>query len=189
MPEGRRGGMVRARSGLFVTGGLLTVLGAILVFALKDPNEAIGSVELQPLGGILMVAGILLIAVAGISLMGGGNGNGGNNGVNLDNIRTVGGLVAVVAALIAVTALTIYTLAALDSSKENTVVGVTSSAFGIISAVTGAYLGIKITADTQREATNVLEKVADKEAELGRPNKGAKRKEEEQTDPSLGTGN
>lgn len=144
---------------LVIIGFAIALLGAVLVFTLDDSEATLlDSVRWQPLGGVLLAAGALLMLGAVIGMIG-----GGGDGVSLDSIRTVGGLIAVVAALIAVTALTIYTLSQLDSSKENTVVGVTSSAFGIISAVVGAYLGIKITADSSRDAKKMTEAQRDVE--------------------------
>jgi len=144
---------------LVIVGFAIALIGAVLVFTLDDSGATLlDSVRWQPLGGVLLAAGALLMLGAVVGMMG-----GGGNSVNLDSIQTVGGLIAVVAALIAVTALTIYTLTELESTDGNTAVAVTSSAFGIISAVVGAYLGIKITADTNREATAGLRKVVDAE--------------------------
>lgn len=67
---------------------------------------------------------------------------------NAESIRSVGGLIAVVVAVIAVTALAIATMAFIDSAKDaNAEIPLATAAFGVISALVGAYLGIKIGTD------------------------------------------
>jgi hypothetical protein len=68
-------------------------------------------------------------------------------------LQAIGGLIAVAIGVTAVTALAIITITRFGSDDKDSIVAVTSSAFGIISAVVGAYLGIKITADTSDKAT------------------------------------
>lgn len=69
-----------------------------------------------------------------------------------ESIRSIGGLVAVVVGVTAITVLAIVTMALVDGNKEvaNTLIPLTTSAFGVISAVVGAYLGIKIGADQSK---------------------------------------
>jgi hypothetical protein len=64
------------------------------------------------------------------------------------SIRTVAGLVAVGFGVLAITVLAVATMAFVDSGKDaTTLIPLTTAAFGVISAVVGAYLGIKIGTD------------------------------------------
>jgi hypothetical protein len=72
--------------------------------------------------------------------------------MNVGSLKAISGLIAVVVAVLAVAGLTAFTLTQLGSGNKDSIVAVTTSAFGIISAVVGAYLGIKITADTSDKA-------------------------------------
>ncbi len=128
------------------------LVGAVLAFALKDSDASVLGVSLQPFGGVLFAAGVLLIAGVGIGSIGDGDGGGG--GPSADGIKSVGGLIAVVVGIVAVTALTVVTLTQLGTANKDSVVAVTSSAFGIISAVVGAYLGIKISSETTAKASD-----------------------------------
>jgi apolipoprotein N-acyltransferase len=68
-----------------------------------------------------------------------------------ESIQSVGGLVAVLFGVFAITALAISTMAFIDSGKDaNTMIPLTTAAFGVISAVVGAYLGIKIGTDQSK---------------------------------------
>lgn len=139
-----------------LVGLLFAVVGAVLALALKSEDPSALGVRLEPLGGVLFALGVLMMAAAALSSVtgGGGGGGGGGSGGGTDptSLKSIGGLIAVVTAITAVTALTIVTLTQLGSNKDS-IVAVTSSAFGIISAVVGAYLGIKITADTSAKST------------------------------------
>jgi hypothetical protein len=146
-----------------VGGFLFALVGAVLAFALKDSDAAVLGVRLQPLGGVLFAVGALIIAAAAIGSIGDGKGSAASNA---EGIKSIGGLIAVVVGITAVTALTIVTLTRLDN--KDSAVAVTSSAFGIISAVVGAYLGIKISSDN---AANADEEV--KKAALGEAKKAA----------------
>ena len=65
-----------------------------------------------------------------------------------ESIRSVGGLVVVVIGVLAVTTLAIVTMALIRSGKDaNSMIPLATAAFGVISAVVGAYLGIKIGSD------------------------------------------
>jgi hypothetical protein len=143
------------RSTLTLAAGFLFALvGAVLAFALEDSDASVLGVSLQSLGGVLFAAGTLLVAGAAIGSMGkDGPGDSGS-------IKAISGLLAVLAAIVAVTALTIVTLATLGSGSKESTIAVTSSAFGIISAVVGAYLGIKITADTTAKASDSVKQAA-----------------------------
>jgi uncharacterized protein YlxW (UPF0749 family) len=73
--------------------------------------------------------------------------------MNTDNLRTVTGLIAVVAGVGAVIALAIVTVSFLGSGNKDSIVAVTSSAFGIVSATVTAYLGIKATANSAHKTS------------------------------------
>lgn len=131
-------------------------VGAVLAFALKDSDPSLLGVRLQPLGGVLFAVGVLLMAgVAVSSALGGEHGDG----VDASGLKSIGGLIAVVTGVVAVTSLAIVSLTQLGNSKDS-IVAVTSSAFGIISAVVGAYLGIKVTADSSTKATQEAKNAA-----------------------------
>ena len=67
---------------------------------------------------------------------------------NAASIQSIGGLVAVVVGVTAITALAIATMAFVGSDKDaNTLIPLSTAAFGVISAIVGAYLGIKIGTD------------------------------------------
>jgi apolipoprotein N-acyltransferase len=67
------------------------------------------------------------------------------------SIQSVGGLVAVVIGVLAITALAVSTMAFIDSGKDaNTMIPLSTAAFGVISAIVGAYLGIKIGTDQSK---------------------------------------
>jgi hypothetical protein len=137
---------VRGRYWL-IAGLSFGLVGAVLAFALEESGASVLGVSLRPLGGVLFAVGALLVAGAAIGSM--GNGSAASS----EGIKAVGGLIAVVVAITAVTALTIVTVTLLDTGDDS-IVALTSSALGIISAIVGAYLGIKITADTSARATN-----------------------------------
>lgn len=64
------------------------------------------------------------------------------------SIQAVGGLVAVVVGVSAITALAVAAMAFISNGKDaNSMIPLATAAFGVISAVVGAYLGIKIGTD------------------------------------------
>ncbi len=142
-----------------ISGFLFAFVGAVLAFALEESDPSVLGVSLQPFGGVLFAAGVLMIAGAGIASIGGTAG-----GTSAEGIKSVGGLIAVVVGITAVTALTIVTLTQLGIGHKDSMVAVTSSAFGIISAVVGAYLGIKISSDNTINADEEAKKAALAEA-------------------------
>ena len=133
---------------MLVGGFAFALVGAVLAFSLDENDPSALGVSLQPFGGVLFAVGVILIAVAAFGSM----TKGGGSTTDSNGIQAVGGLIAVVAGITAVGVLTIVTLTQLGSKEHDSMVAVTSSAFGIISAVVGAYLGIKITADTTEKA-------------------------------------
>ncbi len=67
------------------------------------------------------------------------------------SIMSVGGLVSVIVGVTAITILAVATMAFIDSGRDATIlVPLSTSAFGVISAIVGAYLGIKIGTDQSR---------------------------------------
>jgi hypothetical protein len=145
-----------ARPKYWLIGGLsFGLVGAVLAFALEDSDASVLGVSLQPLGGVLFATGVLLVGASAVASM--GDGDGGNG--NATTVKSVGGLIAVVVGITAVSALTIVTLTQLGD-KSSSIVAVTSSAFGIISAVVGAYLGIKITAESTEKASDQVKAAA-----------------------------
>jgi FtsH-binding integral membrane protein len=138
-----------------IAGLSFALVGAVLAFALKAGDPSVLGVSLRPFGGVLFAAGVLLVACAGISSIG-----DGDSGASADGIKSVGGLIAVVVGISAVTALTIVTLTQLGTDSKDSAVAVTSSAFGIISAVVGAYLGIKISSDNTAKVSGDVKAAA-----------------------------
>jgi hypothetical protein len=80
--------------------------------------------------------------------------------MTMNKLKAIGGLIAVVVGVAAVTGLAIITITRFGSKETDSIVAITSSAFGIISALVGAYLGIKITADTTARAGDNIKKAA-----------------------------
>ncbi len=142
-----------------IGGFLFAFVGAVLAFALRDSDASVLGVRLQPFGGVLFAVGALTIAAAAIGSIGDGKGGAA---ANAEGIKSIGGLIAVIVGITAVTALTIVTLTRLESKAS--AIAVTSSAFGIISAVVGAYLGIKISSDNTTHADDKAKKTAIDEA-------------------------
>jgi hypothetical protein len=69
-----------------------------------------------------------------------------------ESIKMVGGLIAVIVGVGAITTLAIVTMALIDSgANANTIIPLSTAAFGVISAIVGAYLGIKIGTDQTKE--------------------------------------
>jgi len=148
-PEAKRSAGITAQSGI-IGGLLLAVIGAVLAFALDELDA--GALNIQALGGILLATGAVLAFGAAIAALGGdGDPKSGTGLSQPANLKSIVGLIAVLAGVIAVTALTIITVTTL--SDENSEIAVTSSAFGVISAVVTAYLGIKISAETSGKAS------------------------------------
>jgi hypothetical protein len=158
---GRSTGRISALH-VIILGLLLAVAGAVLAFALDDLDA--GALDVEALGGIMLATGAVLAVGAAIAVAGGGGGSVGAGSGLADpvNLKSIVGLVAVVTGVVAVTALTIITVAALDD--KNSEIAVTSSAFGVISAVVTAYLGIKITAETSGKATEEVKGASEKAA-------------------------
>lgn len=137
-----------------VVAGLgLALIGAVLIFALEDQSATLLGISLQPLGGVLLATGVLLAGGCAIGTMQGGGGSDCSKGSGEGGIKAIGGLIAVVSGITAVAVLAVVTLTRLPTTDKSSMVAITSSAFGVISAVVGAYLGIKVTADHAANAT------------------------------------
>lgn len=68
-----------------------------------------------------------------------------------EGIKTIGGLVAVVVAVVLVTGLAITAMVLIDNKKDaQTMIPLVSAAFGVISALVGAFLGMKIGTDQSK---------------------------------------
>lgn len=100
--------------------------------------------------------------------------------LSTEKIRTITGLIAVIVGILAVVALAIFSTQFLDGNKQS-IVAITSSAFGIVSATVTAYLGIKATANAagtaakemgeqQGETTVARHEAGVKESKIGRIN-------------------
>jgi hypothetical protein len=149
-----------------VVGAVLAVVGGVLAFALENKDASALGVSLRPFGGVLLMVGVLLLgAVAIAGMHGGGAGSSqqaegkGSGGGEFENIKAIGGLIAVVAGITAVAILAVIAVTRLGSDKSSTV-AVTSSAFGVISAVVGAYLGIKISSETTAKSSDEAKNAA-----------------------------
>lgn len=147
------------------------LLGAILSFALHDSNTSISIFEVRSLGFVFLFTGAVLTvggAIATVDLTPGGNRPEDprtSSSVSTENLRAITGLVAVVAALIAVGSLTIVAITVLDiEENKDSIVAVTTSAFGIVSAVVTAFLGIKASANAGGRADEKTEQASDAEA-------------------------
>ncbi len=73
--------------------------------------------------------------------------------VTTDKLKAIGGLITVCFGILAVTSLAAFTIIFLGSGNKDSIVAVSSSALGIISAMVGAYLGIKISSETNAKAS------------------------------------
>ncbi|HEV2773662.1 MAG TPA: hypothetical protein VGV57_12715 [Thermoleophilaceae bacterium] len=140
----------------------LSLIGAVLAFALAEPRPFLG-LELPRLGGITLVFGLALLV---ISLARGFRparyeSQYRNQTVSYtDQIHSIGGFIAVVVGVVAVLALGVITITQIGSEDKTSMVAVATSAFGVISAVIGAYLGIKIGAGQATDAATAAQKDA-----------------------------
>jgi hypothetical protein len=137
-----------------VTIGLgLALIGAVLIFALEDRSASLLGVSLQPFGGVLFATGVLLAGGCAIGTLHHAGAGNSPSATGEGGIKAIGGLIAVVAGITAVAVLAVVTLTRLPSADKSSMVAISSSAFGVISAVLGAYLGIKVTSDHAASVT------------------------------------
>ncbi len=142
--------------GLALFAGLV---GGILAFAIYTNEASAGPFDLNVLGGVLLALAVVLAAGVTIVAVGPlGNGVHRSDPVDIDSdqLRTITGLVAVVAGIIAVGSLTIVTVHLLGGNNKEATVAITTSAFGIVSTVITAFLGIKATANASKEVNKEL---------------------------------
>lgn len=127
-------------------------VGAIMAFTLEGGDRSIAIIRVRPLGVILLVMGGLFLlwglvvwwqARRPAPATNGSNGSG----ARATAIKSIGGLVAVALGVGAVAALTIVALTVVGGLDNSSVVAISTSAFGVISAVVGAFMGIKIGTD------------------------------------------
>ncbi len=155
------------RWGVLAAGLTLALLGAVLAFALQPGRPA----DWTALGLIVLIAGLAALLVRGAvelssaasTIRSGQVGQsaeqeGAKNGSESRRAprgdRALSGLLAVVTGILAVVVLGVVTLALLRGGADNSsTVAIATSAFGVISAVVGAYLGVKIGAE-QGQAAN-----------------------------------
>src|SRR5436305_12823667 len=95
-----------------ITGFSFVLVGAVMAFSLKDSNTAWLGVRLEPLGGVLLAIGAVLLVAAAVSSVTGGGG------VNPDGGKSIGGLVAVVVGITAVPALAVVSIGQLSGNQR-----------------------------------------------------------------------
>jgi hypothetical protein len=89
----------------------------------------------------------------------------------------VGGLLAVSVGVSSITVLAIVAmLLVYEGAKPETIVPLASSAFGVISALVGAYLGIKIGTDQSKNLVEKLGQGNQEGEQLGQGNQDSKQK-------------
>jgi peptidoglycan/LPS O-acetylase OafA/YrhL len=154
------------------------VLGAILAFTLEKPGDVINGLRLNSLGLVLMTAGLLVAAgwVAATWWEATGNRRamqlatgvpaaqfpGGSASRTESLIKGIGGLIAVLFAIGAVVTLFVVTVSLTGNLTPETTIALATTAFGVISAVVGAYLGIKITSENNQQQAAATQALADK---------------------------
>lgn len=126
---------------------------------------------MSALGGVLLAAGVILaggVLAAGASArpreeskkVHGSDKDGleTDPAINTDNLRAITGLAAVVTGIVAVAILTVVAVSLLGVDPENkdATVAIVTAAFGIVSTVVTAFLGIKATANSSEKATAIL---------------------------------
>lgn len=170
---------MKAHRWLLAVGGLTTLVGAMLVFALDNHETKVIGLNLQSVGGVLLVAGLLLLIGLAIGSLGDGSSGGraATTGSTTPSggVPAIGGLIAVVSGTIIVGALAAFTMTRLGSGEKDSAIAVASAAFGVISAVIGAYLGIKVTSDHNTDAKNAV--LAKNEAETAKEEAEAAKEE------------
>jgi hypothetical protein len=143
---------------LLIGAGVAAFAGAVLTFAVADSS---GGLDVEALGLVLLGgAAIAVIAVAMATVA--PSADNDEEGGSVELMRIVTGLVAVVAGIIAVVALTLVTVTLLPVSENGeATVAITTAAFGIVSTVVTAYLGIKATANTSSRVASAAAEVAE----------------------------
>ncbi len=145
------------RKECWIPGLALGGLGALFAFALKHDSGVLDFVRLRPFGLVLLVIGALFLLWGFLEWRFSHRPperrqDGSAFSFRINEIRTIGGLVAVALGVGAVAALTIIAITTVSSLDATSTVALSTSAFGVISAVVGAFIGIKIGTDQADKA-------------------------------------
>ncbi len=132
----------------------VAVVGAILAFGVDDRSVVVLGLRVRSLG-LIVLAGAALAALWATSRwlysrrVVPSAGTGGGN--RAEAVHSIGGLIAVAIGVgsVLVTTIVVVTTAGLDPSST---VALATAAFGVISAVVGAFIGIKIGTDQTGKA-------------------------------------
>lgn len=140
-----------------ITGLLLLAVGAILAFTLEGEHSIQGFIRVKPLGLVLLGFGALLLVCGLVQWRFSRSRSQTTTAVSTasnqaEAIRSIGGLVAVAIGVGAVAALAIVIVTTVGGLEKTAVVSIATSAFGVISTVVGAYMGIKIGTDQTEQA-------------------------------------
>ena len=178
---------------LVFTGAGLSVIGAVLVFALADPKPFFG-LSPRGLGGVILVTGLLLLAAAGVRESLGPSTDKPDRTPRAQAFQAVAGLLAVLIGILAVAVIGVVTLSVLltASTKSESAVAIATSAFGVISALVGAYLGVKIgtqqSGNLADEAQSARAEAATLQAWVPPENKERAARDVENSRPPRGSG-
>jgi hypothetical protein len=131
----------------------------MFAFALKNDDSVFDFVRLRPLGLILLVIGGLHLLWGAAQWRHdnpptGRTDRGTGSTSRAEAIKSIGGLVAVAIGVGAVAALTIVAITTVADLDASSTVAISTSAFGVISAVVGAFMGIKIGTDQTGKAVD-----------------------------------
>jgi 4-hydroxybenzoate polyprenyltransferase len=165
-----------------VIAGLVAIVGASLAFAIDD-----GHLRAKPFGLILLAAAGLVIAgwvvnrwYARRPVRRAPRTGSPAPATGVESVKAIGGLIAVLFAVGAIVALFVLTISLKSGFTADSAIAFATSAFGVISAITAAYLGIKITSD-QAAGTQQAAGLAQAQAAVAQAPEGAA-KEKAQTD-------
>jgi hypothetical protein len=156
---------------------LLMVIGAALALALKNNTALWGAIRLRPLGWVLLGAGALVLIwelwstrqkkPSPPSQPTGTPPTSPTSDVvstRSKAIQNVGGLIAVAIGVVGVAAIAIVLITTVGGLAKESIVAVATSAFGVISTVVGAFVGIKIGTDQAGKAAEHVDKAAEETA-------------------------
>ena len=148
---------MRNRGVVLGCGAALALLGAVLAFALANPRIVVIGLKVKALGIIALVFGLALLALARVWRSDTQAGGAGGTRAPLPGSETMrtGGLVVAVVGVLAVVAIGVFALVRIGS-EDTSAVAIVTAAFGVISAVVGAYLGIKIGSQAAAESSDDL---------------------------------
>ncbi len=128
-------------------GVALALIGAILAFALAKPETVFVGLRLRAVGWIALVFGLSVLAVSRVWRQQGGapeESRGQTPLVTGASVLPTGGLMAVIVAILAVLGMGVFTIIRLGTDDSTSAVAIATAAFGVISAVVGAYLGLRV---------------------------------------------